>query len=365
MTEKIWQVLIVEDNAALAADAQREIIEGFEQNPDINVEVTFETNFDTGLEKVRSGHSDVVVLDVRRDTPNPTPADAVAGHTVFQEIKEARFAPVIFWTALPDQVEDESMLPLVAVIKKDDMDQLPGAVEAAITSNALETITGIEKHVSSVLKKHMWTELGPHWGEYTDSADSATIAQVLISRLARILDEDRERSFTAHPSHRYVYPPASESRAPGDVLREGTGDWWVVLTPACDLEQNKAEFVLVAHAGALEEHAKYTAWVASKSNGNGIGKWKELHKDVLKATQGRFHYLPAFRDIPDLVIDLENVKSVEAESLLEMHPVASLVSPFSEALLVQNSHFRGRIGVPDFDPSIVKARLESAQNTGD
>ncbi|UOQ61503.1 hypothetical protein MUN76_05925 [Leucobacter rhizosphaerae] len=355
MTRKTWRVLIIDDNAQMAADAQREIIDGFEENPDIDVDVSVQTDFDQGFSIVRDGGSDVVVLDVRRDASNSMPADETVGHEVFHEIKEARFAPVIFWTALPENVQDEAMAPLVSVVGKEDIDQLPATIEAAIASRTVDTITTIEEHVTSVLTKHMWTELGPNWAEYTDGVDPATVAQVLISRLARILDDDREHAFTAHPSHRYIYPPASDMRSPGDVIREPGGDWWVVLTPACDFEQKKCEFVLLARAGQLETHKKYLGWTATKSS----GKWAELRKDVLMATQGRFHYLPAFRNIPDLVIDLENVRSVTAETLEAMEAVASLVSPFSEALLVQHSHFRGRIGVPDLDAELIKQRLEA------
>lgn len=361
MTEKTWRILIIEDQADLAAAAHREITDAFDLNPAIDVDVQFETDFDAGFARVQRGESDLVVLDVRRDTPNPTTADKTAGHAVFLDIKEARFAPVIFWTALPENVDNEIMLPIVAVVKKDDIDKLPGAIEAAIASRAVDTIDDIEKQVAAVLTKHMWTELGPHWSEYTDGADSATLAQVLISRLARVLDEDREHSFTTHPSHRYVYPPASKVRSPGDILRESGQEWWVVLTPACDFEQKKFEYVLLAHAGPIEAHRKYTAWTTAKGKGNAAkGEWNELRKDVLKATQGRYQYLPAFRDIPDLVIDLENVRSVKVDVLEAMEAVASLVSPFAEALLVQHSQFRGRIGVPDLDEDLIKQRLEDS-----
>ena len=82
---------------------------------------------------------------------------------------------------------------------------------------------------------------------------------------------------------------------------------------------------------------------------------------MLKANQGRYYYLPAFRDLPDLVVDLENVRAVALDELASMTAVASLVSPFSEALLVQHSQFRGRIGVPDLDIDLVKKRLESTR----
>jgi len=361
VAKETWRILIIEDHADLASDAQREIVEAFEQNETIDVEVQIETNFDTGFERVERGESDIVVLDVRRDTPGAAAEDESVGRAVFLDIKEARFTPVVFWTALPEKVAGEVMPPLVAVVTKEDTDKLPSAIQAAIASRAVDTIADIERQVATVLRKHMWTELGPHWGEYTDGVDPATVAQVLISRLARVLDSDREQSFTAHPSHRYVYPPASETRSPGDVLREPGRDWWVVLTPACDFEQKKCEYVLLAHAGPLGTHPKYLAWTSATAKGNmAKAEWNELRKDVLVATQGRYHYLPAFRDIPDLVIDLENVRSVAVDMLDAMEPVASLVSPFAEALLVQHSQFRGRIGVPDLNADLIKRRLVGA-----
>ncbi len=102
MREKV-RVLIIEDKDALAADARREIEDAFEESDEIEVEVSVETDFDEGLAKFSRGESDVVVLDVRRDTPDPSPDDEAAGHAVYLNIKDARFAPVVFWTALPKQ----------------------------------------------------------------------------------------------------------------------------------------------------------------------------------------------------------------------------------------------------------------------
>lgn len=135
----------------------------------------------------------------------------------------------------------------------------------------------------------------------------------------------------------------------------------MILTPACDFAQDKFEFALLAKAGDLGLNSRFQKWSASKSK----AAWNELEKHVLTATQGRFYYLPAFRDIPDLVLDLENVQAVTAETLDSMSPIASLVSPFSEGLLVQHSQYRGRIGVPDLDSDRVKQRLSGGQSTGD
>lgn len=365
MREKV-RVLIIEDKADLAADAKREIEDAFAESPEIEVEVSVETDFDEGFAKVSRGESDVVVLDVRRDASDTVTEDETAGHAVYLEIKEARFAPVVFWTALPGKVAHEEMLPLVTVVDKEETEKLPAAIRAAVESGAVITISGIEKHVATVLRAHMWTELAPNWAEYIEGGDSADIAQVLISRLARVLVDDQEQSFTSHPSHRYVYPPTSSIHSPGDIMQASDQTWWVALTPACDFAQRKVGFVLLAQATSLETHPKYLEWkneyTAEKNkdkaeHNRGKGEWSSLRQDVLASTRGRYHYLPRFRDIPDLVIDLEDVRTEKPDNLAAYESIASLGSPFAESLLIQHSQHRGRIGVPDLDVDVVKARL--------
>lgn len=354
---QVVRVLIIEDQRELAEYVSKVIIDYFEDSEGIDIDVSIANDFDEGFQQVRDGRSDVVVLDVRRDKTDTVPQDDTAGHDGFLEITKAKFIPIVFWTALPEKVIDEEKPPLITVVPKDDYTKLPGAIKAAVESRALATINEIEQHVTEVLIEHMWSELAPHWAEYTENGGAADIAQVLLSRLARILDDKRELTSASRPSHRYVYPPVSARYTPGDILRSKDDTWWVTLTPACDFAQNKVEFVLIARADPLKSNKRYRDWDNRQSN----NAWKELERHVLKATQGRYYYLPAFRDLPDLVVDLEHVRAVPLDELGSMTAVASLVSPFSEALLVQHSQFRGRIGVPDLAIDLVKDRLESTR----
>lgn len=358
------RVLVIEDKEDLADDACREIKDVFEEHDSIDVEVVSETDFDKGLARVRAGESDVVVLDVQRDAAATVSENRTAGHDVYLEIKKAKFSPVVFWTAHPGKVNHEVLPPLVTVVAKDDIAKLPDAIEAAVAGGAVGTIKGIEEHVANVLREHMWTELAPNWDEYSERAGYPDIAQVLISRLARVFEDDQEHSVSSHPSHRYVYPPASTLNAPGDVLHSADGSWWVALTPACDFAQEKVGFVLLARASPLKDHRKYSAWQeeykaqSNKAEKNrGKATWDILNRDVLASTRGRFHFLPKFREIPDLVIDLEDVRSEAVDKFVGYEHIASLASPFAETLLVQHSHFRGRIGAPDIDMVSVKERL--------
>ncbi|MGD8195257.1 hypothetical protein ACEXQB_012280 [Herbiconiux sp. P18] len=352
---KRWRVLVIEDNVNLSRDAKREIDDSFGADDEIAVEVIIENDFDNGYARIAAGECDIVVLDVRRDAVAATAEDLEAGRGVFQGVRNIRFLPVIFWTAAPQHVEDEVTPPLVVVLSKEDLDKVPDAIRAAIDSQAVEIMAEIELTVSKTMREHMWDELAPNWTEYAEDGMSASIAKILIARVAQVLQDQGDTELTARPSHRYLYPPVSPSHGPGDLLREGD-HWYSILTPACDLEQDKVEFVLLARAMPLSEHPKYVAWESSSPRS--ASKWGDV-ANVLKGRIPRYYYLPAFRDIPELVLDLEDVRSVRKGVLSGYSHVASLVSPYSEALLVQHSHFRGRVGVPDIDLALVKERIEA------
>ncbi len=52
---QVVRVLIIEDQAALAADAQREITDAFENSDEIEIQVSVATDFDEGFQRVRDG----------------------------------------------------------------------------------------------------------------------------------------------------------------------------------------------------------------------------------------------------------------------------------------------------------------------
>jgi hypothetical protein len=357
MAGRTWRVLVIDDNPAMTADAERELHDAFDDDPDLEVYIKAVNSFDVGLQLVKDGTCDITVLDVRRDKTETVAEDPYRGRRDYFDICEARFLPIIFWTALPQNVRDLRKPPLVAVFPKEELERVPDAIRAAINSGTAEVMADIESRVATVMREHLWKELAPHWDEDTEGGRSDELAHILITRVAHSLQDQALPELTSRPSHCYLYPPVSKRHRPGDLLhRPGDGEWWVILTPACDLEHDgKVDFVLLGRASLLTTHPKYTAWAPTKSN----GKWNDLN-NVLGGKVARYHYLPKFREIPDLVLDLEHTKSVPIDELGDFKRMSSLVSPYSEALLAKYSHFRGRIGTPDLNSASVKERLTAA-----
>ena len=360
MDQKIWRILVIDDKAEMTADAKRELEYAFSEDLNIRVTVTVENSFDDGYERVRRQECDVVILDVRQDGGEDAIEDEDAGRKVFAGIQETRFLPVIFWTARPQQVSDHQMPPLVSVFKKDDLALIPDAIRNAIASEAVGVMAGIEKHVADIMRSHMWQELAPNWQEDTVGGQADELARILITRVSQSLQDRDLPELTARPSHCYLYPPVSEKFKPGDLLMVAGKDqkeWWAVLTPACDLAiEGKADFALLGRARPLVEFPKYKKWVNNDNRDN----WTSL-ASVLKGTQLRYHYFPAFREIPELLLDLEEIVSIPMSRLVDFARIASLVGPYSEALLVKHSHFRGRIGVPDLNHEYVREQLTQAK----
>lgn len=371
---KILRILIIDDRPEQADEARDEIVDFFENDSEIDVKIEINNNFDDGLNRLKNSDFDIAILDVMKDSDDGLIEDKEAGKSLYQKVKGAKFCPIIFYTALSADVKDQEMLPLVTVLSKMETEKLPDAIQDIVSSGVFDTrlrISEIENDVARIMREHMWTELAPHWDEYHQRIEESNgIVEVLITRLARALPEDVDNNFSSHASYRYIYPALPDRRFPGDILQlksqPDDNGWWVLLTPACDLAHDgKSDFVLMAHALPLNKFEHFKSWTSSfgdKTPEGTNGKWNGLSSGILRSTL-RYYYLPKFRDIPDLVIDLQHVSSVKWENYLEDYStIASLASPFAESLLTQHSHYRGRIGVPDLDLDTIRRRL--SQNEG-
>lgn len=151
----------------------------------------------------------------------------------------------------------------------------------------------------------------------------------------------------------------------------------MVLTPACDLyedeasageagaRQAKVEFVRLARAAEIRESAPFRTWDATRN-----GKNKQALQRIFRTDHNRYRVLPKYLNIPDLVVDFEDVSSVPLADIRrhlesgEWKRVATLDSPFAEAFLTAHSRTVGRIGTPDIDFTSLEIRLTSEPAPG-
>lgn len=397
----VASVLIIEDQEDLLEGMCRRLSEHtFSDGFKVSVEGV--TDFSEGSLRVARGEFDIVVLDVNQDGVEGGGCEPEAGVAVYRQITRARFVPVVFWTGYAHKVEHLENEPFVAVIDKTDSEDVPSKVDEILRSRIVEDLRRLQDSLRNEIIKHMWDEVVPNWSAYQYGVDADSrigfVEALLLSRLSRFIDSKRmDVLYSKHPGHRYIFPSVSANFGPGDILFEcGKQRWWVVLNPACDLvpraskgapdseSRPKVDLVLCASAKRLDEFDEYSNWLNSKSK-----KTKNELAKFLARTEGRYRYCPSFRLIPHLVVDLADTCVVKWNSVFdykdisrsdrdcfvqnpaiaeeigkskEFVRIASLASPFAEALVVQHSQYFGRVGVPDFDCESV---IESLDDNGD
>lgn len=371
MSEITWRVLCVDDDEHITRQIQ-EFIDGEAAGAaDEILQVDATTEFGESLTLLETNRYDVIILDMRVGDPAAIRPEVEAGAQLLAEIQRRRFLPIIFYTGLPGLVEDHGG-PLVRVVEKTEgVDRLLEEVRAVVEEGLPRLNRILMGHVEEVQRKYMWEFVGPNWNRIRESGrDGTELAYLLGRRLAASLTEASVSNLASelgggpsategryHPVRMYLMPPVSANYMPGELLRSESpenGEYSVLLTPACDIAQDKAEFMLVARCVPLSTTLQFQRNNSESTRSNASkGELKKLLGNKFE----RFYYLPAALDVPDLVVDFQQLATFECGELLGFIRVAALDSPFSQALLSQFTRYFSRLGTPDLDIDAIMTRI--------
>ena len=375
-----WRVLVVDDEPEVGTTISG-LLESYVSVSDPRpITTRFEESFEKAVELLVSETFDILVLDIR-DESGVTPSDE-AGIRVFDEIRQRCFIPIIFYTALPNASMSVSSAPFVQTVSKiaaEPILDMEKAVENVISSGLPRLLQAVSNHLADVERVFMADFVEKYWSDLVDRPED--MAYLLSRRLAVSFDEEAESlakelgqpdetvlENAVHPTRYYVQPPNSSYKM-GDLVgkmestEEGaaTERLYVVLTPSCDLvlrsEGMKADRVILSRCFLLDDFEEYQDWLG-KPNAENRAILRKLLTSRPKGQEDRYRYLPAAWNVPDCVVDLQNVTTVSCEELNSYKKIASLDSPFAEALSYQFNRYIGRVGVPDLDIDGVLRRLK-------
>lgn len=371
-----WRFLIVEDKEDCVRQL-REIMPRCVEEPD-TVEVDVCETFSKAAARLRKERFDLLILDLKDDSDTTTDADSSpAGLEIFEELKKTRFVPVVFYTALAHKVRSEETSFVRVVEKTEDVSKVKEEVRRVFATR----LPALTRHLEELQRSYMWDFVSAHWKEFESARgahEQSEIAYLLARRLALTLQREAGKmsrtiagqaipladSKKIHPMEMYVRPAIGTNRLAGDILK-GTIDkepaHWLVLTPSCDFEQTKKkrlDSVLLAMCLPLTTQPEYEKWKADPGANTEV--LSSMIGDNRQKTQSeRFKYLPGTSFLPDLVVDFQKLRAVSLESINDLEVVASLDSPFAEAVLARFARYFGRIGAPDIDKDVVLNRLKA------
>ena len=378
--EGFWSVMLVDDDVDMCNMIKEFIEEARVTSEGDAALVSIIPEFADALNRLASSRFDLVILDVRQGGYELNPGDE-AGAKLLKEIMSTRFLPVIFYTGLPTLVKHLENAPFIQVVAKGGTHEpLLKAVRIIMRSELPLMNRALVNHIDKIQREYMWKFVAKNWESITAETDRASVAFLLARRLASSLSDPSATQFAqdlgsvlnastesdkVHAMQYYVMPPIAEPPMMAGDIYKGTVNaqdgYWVMVTPSCDLVQDKAEWLLLAICDPLLEQREYVKWVGARSKSSAT-RLRELLGNNRRGSQRERHfYLPAAMSIPDLVVDLQNVAAIQPKEFgsLGLERLATLDSPFAEALTSQFSRLFGRIGTPGLDVNLVMARLES------
>ncbi len=377
MTEKVveWRVLAVDDDPSKLYELERVLSKRMGGN---TFNFTKVTSFDEGITFINDKRFDLVFLDVHEGSSDPDPSEHPKiedqkGEKLLHHLQSVRFLPVIFYTGYSSKVTHlESMV--VRVVEKG---ATPNEIRTAVNEVLSTKLPQLLRYIEEQSRSYIWESLDSLIRTHADDINTPDISLLLARRLAGSLSQNVVKDMLGmdinriNPLEMYQYPPLEKSCNPADIYKNISDEsLWMVFTPACDFEQNKADNVLLAKVIPLVQHPVYSQWMEKASASESIqddGKSKkEINdakgkvKSLVKGKLGeRYRFLPGTFFLPDCVVDFQDLINFPKKAEKEFEVVCSLDNPYREEMLHFFSKYYGRIGTPDYDSDPIWEKIES------
>ena len=368
-----WNVLVVDDENDVAETTAAVISGekiGFEDGSTVKCEIV--NSFDKAIEMIAFVNFDLLVLDLKDDKIDSDDDNAeYSGQRVLSELRKLHFTPVVFYTGFAQKLQ-HLVSPFIRVVVKGEN---PNILRSEIKGVFETQLPQLLKHIQEEQRKYLWDHVDKEWqamdlkGEFKNE-----LAFLLARRLANALDGKVIRKFfdanydgeggLANPVELYVWPPLGDGLGFGDIIcqtaKDGAKKYFVVLNPACDFVQCKAEKALLAACDEISTTVEYQEVASQKKSGEAISRTKteNLKKLIGDNRQGkgvqaeRYKFLPATSFIPALIVDYQNLLQLSVAEVgggQGFTRVATLDAPYAEAVQSRFIRYYGRVGTPDLE----------------
>ncbi|WP_277964959.1 response regulator [Pseudomonas sp. RIT-To-2] len=362
----IWNFLIVDDNKELAEQTKEILVDTWD-NEDTTVFCDIVTDFEEAKSLALKSKYDLVVLDLKDDTAHGKEQE-YKGEEVLNFLRSSHFVPVVFYTGHAHKIQS-LQTPVVRVVSKGDDDVTN--LRLAVTTIFDTKLPTLLKRIHELQREYLWDHVDKFWSTNTDSYPKEELAFLLARRLGTVLSGDSIRNFLngttsgsdiAHPVEMYIWPPIGIGPTAGDIIL-WKDQHYVIMNPACDFAQNKIENIVLIKCEPIEKQVEYiklkelklaeaeyslkslTCLVRDRRDGKGV-------------QPERFKFFPKTHYIPTLVADFQSITTIDINTFsADTKRIATLDTPFAEALLSGFSRYYGRIGVPNLDSAALAQHI--------
>lgn len=200
----------------------------------------------------------------------------------------------------------------------------------------------IEQRLSEVFLKNLQPQI-PTWVSYGVENSERTqnaLLRYTLNHLLQLLEEEEQPCF---PEEVYLYPPISGKITTGSIVT-ADNQWFVVLSPACDLVPRGKNSVLNTDYILLVE-------IESVKKVLGGSKSKSKVTELCRNRRNYYHWLPETDFFDGGILNFRKLTSPNKEDFDEKFGEPTIqISPFFVKDIVSRfSSYYARQGQPDID----------------
>ncbi len=309
---------------------------------------------------------DGAIIDIKLN------GDDNAGNELLGVISTKFRIPVAVYTGTPDNV-DISRIDFKRFRRGVGYDK-PLDFLFEIYDTGITRILGGRGEIEQKMNQIFWNNVLKHlenWKSYRSKGKDTekALLRFIVNHIAELLDDDVEKYF---PEEMYIDPPVvSDKLKTGSMLQKrGSGEFFIVLSPACDIEVRNGKFktnsILVCAVENLDvcllELAKKSTNIEILDTDNEAVKAEKLSK-IEKAKKRHlglvsenaqalyFHYLPPTKHFPGGVINFRRIETLHPDTFFVTFekPFMQISSAFLKDIVARFSSYYARQGQPEFD----------------
>jgi CheY-like chemotaxis protein len=346
-----FSLLIVDDDAQDRRNCSN-AVKDYNSENETKIQLVECASVQEAIAELNNSYFDGAIVDMRLAD------NGDEGNEVLHQIRDQlRRIPIAVVTGTPDSV-DGIDVPIVGVYIKGETsyaDVVNTLLEIYCTG--LTKIMGgkgiIEKCLTDIFINNLLRpESMPRWIYYGQGDSERTEQAMLrhvVNHLIQHLDDGTNKSY---PEEFYIYPPISKAIKTGSLVRNlGSGAHFIVMNPACDLEQRDT--------GSCNTDRALLVEIESLQNIFPNFKWDELSKnniaDLAKVYKNKkslyYHCLPRTDFFQGGVANFRNISTYTGDDMKVTfsEPEVQVSHAFLKDIVSRFSSYYARQGQPDID----------------
>ena len=358
------RLLIVEDRVR-DLDLFSEIIDDYKTDNNCDIESVPCKSLDEALKSLDNTF-DGAIIDIRLSETENGGKSEEGGNKVIQKIIDSFYRiPVAVYTANPklwdETLEDE--IWLIEIFIKGDTDIETNFVHILdrfweIYNTGLTRIMGgrgeIERKLNQVFIKNLlpqiktWVSYGETYKDSDSKRTERALLRYTLNHLHQQLEDQNEKHF---PEEFYLSPPATDKIITGSIVN-ANDQWYVVLSPACDLVIRKNGKTKTDRILFVE--VEYKDDIVNKSLNNITKKDKKKSKlqDVFNNNYtDYYHWLPKTDVFEGGFLNFRKLHALDVADFSDKFGTPEIqVSPsFIKDIVSRFSSYYARQGQPEID----------------